>query len=103
MYKILLACTATLLLTSCTWVQLTSSGQQVRLATVNDIGGCTRVGRTLVHTVSKIVVVERGGDKQQTELVTLARNEGADLGGNVVVAESTISAGEQTFGVYSCQ
>lgn len=102
MHKLLLTFSAALLLAGCNWVQLTGSGAGVRLATVNDIGNCTRVGRTLVHTVSRITVVQRGGDKQQNELITLARNEGADLGGNVVVAESTISDGEQTFGVYRC-
>lgn len=102
MFKPLFAMTTLIFLTACTWVQLTGAGQGVRLATVNEIGNCTRVGRTLVHTVSKVTFVERGGDKQQTELVTLARNEGADLGGNVVVAESVINNGEQTFGVYRC-
>lgn len=102
MYKLLLAFSATILLAGCNWVQLTGAGASVRLATANQITNCTRVGRTLVHTVSKVTFVQRGGDKQQNELITLARNEGADLGGNVVVAESTIRDGEQTFGVYRC-
>ena len=102
MNKLLLLIVAPLLLTGCTWVQLTGAGEGVRLANANQVSGCTRIGRTLVHTVSRITVVERGGDKQQTELITLARNEGADLGGNVVVPESTINDGEQTFGVYRC-
>ena len=102
MHKLLMTGAAALLLASCTWVQLTSAGAGVRLATPNEVTNCTRVGRTLVHTVSEVALIERGGDKQQTELVTLARNEGADLGGNVVVAESIIADGEQTFGVYRC-
>ncbi len=102
MRKLVLAATATLILAGCTWVQLTSGGAAVRLATVNEVANCTRVGRALVNTMSKVTFVERGGDKQQNELITLARNEGADLGGNVVVAESTINQGEQTFGVYRC-
>jgi hypothetical protein len=36
------------------------------------------------------------------ELATLARNEGALLGGDTVAAESPVAEGRQTFGVYQC-
>jgi hypothetical protein len=55
-----------------------------------------------VQTLGKILVVERGGQQLQDELLSLARNEAADLGGDTVVPESLIAAGKQTFGVYRC-
>jgi hypothetical protein len=33
----------------------------------------------------------------------LARNEGAGLGGDTVVAETHVSEGSQVFGVYDCK
>ncbi|GIT20632.1 MAG: hypothetical protein CM1200mP40_03140 [Gammaproteobacteria bacterium] len=52
--------------------------------------------------LSRLVVVERGGERLQDELIRLARNEAGDLGGNVIVPESVIEEGRQSFGVYRC-
>ncbi len=84
------------------WVQVTDAGQNVRVATASEVANCRRIGRTNTKTLSKIVVVERGAQRLQQELQSLARNEAGDMGGNVVVPESTIDEGQQTFGVYSC-
>ena len=55
-----------------------------------------------VQTLGKIIVVERGGQRLQDELLTLARNEAADLGGDTVVPESFMANGAQVFGVFKC-
>ena len=85
------------------WVQLTPEGAGVEL--IGDaarVSSCARVGRANVQTLGKIVVVERGSQRLQDELLTLARNEAADLGGDTVVPESLIADGSQVFGVYRC-
>jgi hypothetical protein len=46
--------------------------------------------------------VERKPTKVANELATLARNEGALLGGDTVVAEGSVAEGRQVFGVYDC-
>lgn len=84
------------------WVQVTSAGQNVRVATASEVSNCSRIGRTRTHTLGKVVGVERGAERLQEELQSLARNEAGDMGGNVVVPESLIDDGQQTFGVYSC-
>lgn len=93
-----------LALSACqSWVQLTPEGAAVTL--VGDaakVSPCTRVGRANVQTLGKIAGVERGGQRLQDELLTLARNEAADLGGDTVVPESLITDGRQVFGVYRC-
>lgn len=91
-------------LASCqSWVRLTPEGSLVELVgDASRVSSCTRVGRANVQTLGKIVVVERGGQRLQDELLTLARNEAADLKGDTVVPESLIEAGKQTFGVYRC-
>ncbi len=102
MKRILVAVFLLAAVSGCTWVQVTSDGAGVRLANTNEVGDCNRIGRTRSKTLSRIVVVQRGGEKLQEELVSLARNEAADMGGNTIVAESLIDAGEQVFGVYNC-
>lgn len=84
------------------WVQLTGPAQQVSLALPAQVTNCRRVGTSTANALDKVAFLQRGSQKLQEELVTLARNEAADMGGNRVVAESVITEGRQTFGVFSC-
>jgi|TARA_B110000438_G_C15818168_1_gene652966 hypothetical protein len=103
MIRLFLAAIVVSVINACSsWVQVTTEGQGVRLANSNDVSNCTRIGRARSKTLSRVVVIERGGERLQEELLSLARNEAADLGGNVVVPESLIELGEQSFGVYRC-
>lgn len=102
MKKLLLTASLATLISGCTWVQLTQEGSDVRLAGAQLVTNCERVGRTTARTLGKIVSVERGGGKLQTELLTLARNEAGRMGGDTIVPESLISEGEQEFGVFRC-
>ncbi|MFM1897026.1 MAG: hypothetical protein RLZZ385_2100 [Pseudomonadota bacterium] len=92
----------TVLAAGCTWVQLTAEGEGVRLATAAEVGNCQRIGNTTATTRSRVAIADRGSEKVQDELITLARNEAGTLGGNVIVADSTIEAGRQRFIVYRC-
>ena len=74
----------------------------MKLASGNEITNCQRIGSAQAQTLSRLVVVERGGERLQDELIRLARNEAGDLGGNVIVPESVIEEGSQSFGVYRC-
>ena len=103
MNRIILFSSLLVILSSCnSWVQVTSEGEAVRLASGNETANCQRVGSAQAQTLSRLVVVERGGERLQDELIRLARNEAGDLGGNVIVPESVIEEGRQSFGVYRC-
>ncbi|MEX0738600.1 MAG: DUF4156 domain-containing protein [Pseudohongiella sp.] len=93
-----------LILAACgnSWVQITPEGERVSLATAADIGNCQRVGVANVNALDSIGFVNRGANRLQEELVSLARNEAGEIGGNRVVPESTIDEGRQTFGIYRC-
>jgi hypothetical protein len=92
------------LLTACSsaWVQLSPAGEQVSLATAAEVRNCTRLGTANVSGADNIGFVQRGANRLQEELVTLARNEAGTLGGNRVTPESAIEDGRQTFGVFRC-
>ncbi len=102
MRKIFSLITLAALSVSCTWVQLTGEGQGVRLATVSQTAGCTRVGTTTSTTREALWIAERGSEKVQHELVTLARNEAGSMGGNTIAPEGAIEEGKQRFTVYRC-
>lgn len=96
----LVLCTA--LAGACTWVKPTPEGESVRVAPATDVVNCARKGKVTVSLRNRVAGVERKPTKVANELATLARNEGALLGGDTVVAESPASDGRQTFGVYQC-
>lgn len=102
MKNALLTAALALTLSACTWVQLTSEGEGVRLAGARLVENCDRIGSATARTLGEIVTVERGGGKLQNELLTLARNEAGRMGGNTIVPESLINDGQQAFGVYNC-
>ncbi len=85
-----------------TWVNVTSAGQLVSVATPDQVSSCTRLGSSTTKALSEIGFVERGSAKLQQELIDLARNEAGDMGGNRIVVETPITDGSQSFGVYRC-
>ena len=90
------------LMHACTWVKTTTEGESVRVASADAVSGCERKGKVTVSVKNRVSGVERKPTKVATELATLARNEGALLGGDTVVAETAVADGRQVFGVYRC-
>lgn len=72
------------------------------LKTPGNVSNCRRIGTTSAQTLSKLIVVERGAERLQTELLTLAKNQAGRMNANTIVPESLIEQGKQRFGVYSC-
>ncbi len=93
---------ASLLLGACTWVQVTETGAEVRVAEESEVTACERLGRTTVSGVDRILAAKRLEHVVQREMQDMARNEAANIGGNAVVAVSPIENGKQTFAVFSC-
>ena len=100
--RLLLSAMCTLaLVCGCTWVKLTPGGAKVKQATAQDVASCTRVG-TATATTKDRVLLERGPQKVQEELIVLAANQAASMGGNAIVPQGRPVAGNQTFVVYKC-
>ena len=101
MQRILLTAILLSAITGCNWVGVTTEGVEVSLVEATEVGNCTRIAQTRSKTLSRIIF-QRGAQTLQEELVSLARNDAGSLGGNTIVAESSIEGGEQVFGVYTC-
>lgn len=89
-------------LTACTWVKLTPGGEEVRVASADEVQSCTKKGKTNVSLKADIAGIDRNREKVRKELETLARNHTAELNGDTIVPASTIENGKQTFDVYRC-
>jgi hypothetical protein len=87
---------------ACTWVKVTAGGEAVRVAKEGEVGGCETKGRTHAQTTDRVLVFARSPKTIEQELVSLARNEAALMGGDAIVPASAIQSGRQTFDVYLC-
>lgn len=100
--KIVATVMLVMLFSACTWVKTTAEGENVRVATADTVAGCEKLGNVTVSLKHKVGRVERKPEKVATELETLARNEGAVMGGDTVVANQQPAEGRQEFSVYAC-
>jgi hypothetical protein len=90
-----------LLLQGCVWVRLSDDAAQVRQASSEDVRQCQAVGTVNAHTLNR-VVFQRSRAKVQEELIVLASNEAAGLGGNRLVPMGPPDGAKQAFRVYRC-
>jgi len=99
----LVAASGSLLLASgCTWVPLSAGGEQVQYANQKAVESCRQVGKTTARTKAKLWVFPRGDSTIREELRSLARNDGAVMGGTTVSPLGPVEDGEQIFGIYVC-
>lgn len=102
MKKIIATTALVLSLSACSWIQVTTGGQAVRLVqTKNDVTGCKEIGTTTASVMNKFFI-ERDHNKMAHELADLARNTAAEMGGDTIVPISSIEEGKRTFGIYKC-
>ena len=100
--KTLLALVVVLSVTGCQWVKTTHEGQQVALVKRIHVTDCKEMGETTSKVKSKVGILERSKRKVADELVNLAKNEAATIGGDSIVPKAPIRDGSQTFTIYQC-
>lgn len=101
MKKLVLSCVV-LCLVACTWVKPDAAAKSVVLASEDMVVDCKQIGQASSSVKHRLGALKRNEEKVARELVTLAKNEAARLGGNAVVPKSDIVEGVQEFTVFSC-
>ena len=94
--------TSVLLISACSFVQLTDAGANVAQLGAGDVAGCAAKGVVSTQTRAR-VVFNRSAGAVQEELTVLARNEAALLGANAIVPVGEPERGAQRFRAYFCQ
>lgn len=89
-------------LAACTWVKPTPEGEKVQVLTADEAKSCIDIGKTTASLMAKVAGIERSQTKVKYELLTLARNSAANMGGNAIVPVTEIVDGKQSFRVYKC-
>ncbi|MEX1033618.1 MAG: DUF4156 domain-containing protein [Cellvibrionaceae bacterium] len=100
--KILVPAVLLLGVSACSRVKLTEQGEAVRVLSENLVSVCERIGTTTSKVMDRVVIIDRSEEKQAGELIRLARNEAAAMGGNAIVPDSEVEDGRQRFIVYKC-
>lgn len=94
---------AVILIQACSWVELTPQGERVEVMNQQQAANCERIGQTTAEVLDEVGFVDRSKEKQAEELLTLARNEAAAMGGDAIVSATQITDGRQRFLVYRCR
>ena len=89
-------------LAACTWVEPTKEGGEVLLVKAFNVESCKKLGSTTSYVKHKVGFITRGEEKVNEELVTLARNKAAEMGGNSIVAQGPAKEGRMSFDIYKC-
>ena len=95
-------CFAVIGLPSCTWVEPTKEGLDVTLVKPYNVETCIKLGETTASVKHQIGPVTRSEEKVVEELVTLARNKAAEMGGDSIVTIAPVKDGVMSFEVYKC-
>jgi len=95
--------TALSMLSACSWVKTTKSGQQVTVKTYQQVTDCRKLGYTRSSVLDKIGFFQRDTDTMTKELQILAQNEAALMKGNTIVARGPVKNGQMIFDVYLCR
>ena len=92
------------LLSSCTWVEPTLQGSEIKLVDLNGetLKSCKKLGSVTSMVKHEIGFFTRSEEKVTTELATIAQNEAAEMGGDTIAAEGPVKDGRRTFNVYKC-
>jgi hypothetical protein len=100
--KINIIIAATILLGACSSIQLTPDGEKVRVLGPNEVGSCRELGKTNTSVTATVAGIERPDDTIAKELIVIASNGAARMGGDTIVPLTVVEAGQQTFVVYKC-
>jgi len=89
-------------LSGCTWVEPTKEGKEVLLVKSFNVETCKHLGSTKASVKHEIGPVTRSEEKVREELITLAKNHAADMGGDSIVAKGAVTEGAMSFDIYQC-
>lgn len=91
-----------LLAAGCTWVEVAPEARDVIVLDQARAAKCRNLGKVEVSVLNKVGMFDRLEEDIAKDLAVLARNQGAQMGGDTVSPLTGIKDGKRTFGVYQC-
>lgn len=91
------------LLAGCSFNEPTEASKQVMLVKAYNVTGCQKLGDTVARVKDSLGGVKFSEKEVQEELIVIAKNDAAKMGGDSIVAVSDVKGGVQKFAIYRCQ
>ena len=91
------------LLTGCSFNEPTEASKQVMLVKDFNVTNCEKLGDTVVRVKDSLGGVKFSEKEVQEELIVIAKNDAAKMGGDSIVAVSDVKGGVQKFAIFRCQ
>ncbi len=98
----ILAAAMTAVLGGCSFVTIDPAAEDVLVLEAERTKDCERLGQTRVSVATSVGFIKRGQPAIRDNLETLARNSAAEMGGDTITAETEVSDGKRTFGIFDC-
>lgn len=89
-------------LPACSWVKPTSESNEVTLVKSFNVKTCRNLGSTVATVTHKVGIITFSDEVVMEELITLAKNRAAKMGGDSVVAQPPVVDGSMGFEIYKC-
>jgi hypothetical protein len=89
-------------LPACTWIEPTMESSEVTLVKSFNVKSCKKLGATTATVTHKIGIITRDQETVTEELITIAKNRAAVMGGDSIVAQEPAVDGSMKFDVYKC-
>lgn len=87
----------------CTFVKTTDDGENVALVKPMHVQKCKKLGSTTSQVKDSVAFIARRDKDVTLELVNLAKNEAAKMGGDTITAKGEAVEGRQAFDIYNCK
>ena len=87
---------------ACQWVPVTPGGERVRIGTAAEVAACTQLGTVTGKTTVTVGPMARDEAKVAREVESLARNEAATMGANVIVPKGPLDWDQRSYAAYRC-
>lgn len=94
---------AALLTTACDTIPAKPGAARVAVIDEAAAASCERKGATTVSVLARMGFVERTDEVIAEDLVRLAANDAADLGGDSLLPLGPVAEGKRKFAIYRCK
>ncbi|HET7369328.1 MAG TPA: DUF4156 domain-containing protein [Gammaproteobacteria bacterium] len=97
------AASVTLLIAGCgNWIEVKPQARDVAILEPAQVASCQYLGKSEAAVLNEAGFLPRNPQAINADLVNIARNDAAQMGGNAVAPLSERDHGHQTFGIYRC-